>query len=579
MDCVEILKEIKELIFNVESKIEGKHRDEFDKLYDLLEDLEERNREREMQSESASSSDGRLRRMEEALKASEEHLRLVVTNANALIFIIDNDGIITLSEGKALNLFKIHPNQIVGISIFDIYDDIPKVKEDIREALSGQMVNSILNIQDYTFETVYSPIKDPKGNVHGIVAIAIDITERIKLGREKENLIRDLQLSNEKIYDDANRLIRLNDDLIVSEEKLKKTNEEKDKFISIISHDLRSPFAGILGISEGLLDYYDHLSEAEIKNRIELLNSTSQNLLKLLENLLVWAKANRDKATVNKVKIPLYKTVQANIELLINNAIEKRITINNAVQRNVSVFADEGMLNTVLRNLISNAIKFTNLGGEINLGTNCAFEKNRTEIYVCDNGVGIPTDIVENLFNINRQYTSLGTNKEKGTGLGLLICKEMIEKQNGRIWVESKLGEGTCFKFELNSVIEDNGFYEDEVNIIKRTEKLRSKLFQINKDYLSNKRFEDLALMINDLEENFIEKCAELSETLILGDIAKFAKDLKDISQKYDCENLSSYADNMLEKLKMMDIVQLNNYLDYFPVLVNDIKNIVSEAE
>ena len=575
MNSEQILKELKNRIFEIESNLNGYFREEYDQIYVLFEQLEESLDFEKRNQKSKRFSSDKLQKAEEALRASEERLRLVVTNANALIFIIDKNGIITLSEGKALNLFKFLPNQIVGISIFDIYDDKPEVQEDIRKALSGTTTSSILEIQDYIFETVFSPIKDLNGNIEGIVAIAINITERVKLEREKENLIEDLKLSSKKIFNDANRLMKLNDNLITSEEKLKKMNDEKDKFISIISHDLRSPFGGILGITDNLICYFDKFSQNELKSNLELLNTTCHSLFELLENLLLWARANRGKMTVNKEKIPLFKIVKANIELLINNAISKRISINNTVQKNISVFADENMLNTVLRNLISNAIKFTNVGGEISVSTHQALEDNRIEIYISDNGIGIPPNVVENLFNLNRKYTSLGTNKEKGTGLGLLICKEMIEQQDGRIWVESKEGEGTCFKIELGAVKNNNDFFEESTDINVISEQLHNELFSLDKELINDNNLENLSLLINEIEEQYIPECMELSETQILGDIGIFASNLKNISIKYNCMNVNKYAEIMLEKVKMMDIIQLNKYLEYFPILINQLKEFI----
>ncbi len=575
MNSEQILRELKNKVFEIESNLNGFFREEYDQIYDIFEQLEESLDFEKRNQKSKRFSSDKLQKAKEALRASEERLRLVVTNANALIFIIDKNGIITLSEGKALNLFKFLPNQIVGISIFDIYDDKPDVQEDIRKALNGITTSSILEIQDYIFETVFSPIKDLNGNIEGIVAIAINITERVKLEREKENLIEDLKLSSKKIFNDANRLMKLNDNLITSEEKLKKMNDEKDKFISIISHDLRSPFGGILGITDNLICYFDKFSQNELKSNLKLLNTTCHSLFDLLENLLLWARANRGKMTVSKEKIPLFKIVKANIELLINNAISKRISINNSVQKNISVIADENMLNTVLRNLISNAIKFTNVGGEINISTHQAFEDNRIEIYICDNGIGIPPNVVENLFNLNRKYTSLGTNNEKGTGLGLLICKEMIEQQDGRIWVESKEGEGTCFKIELGAVKNNIDFYEESTSINVISEQLQNEIFSLDKELIKDNNLENLSLLINEVEEKYIPECLELSETQILGDIGIFASNLKNISLNYNCMNIYKYAEIMLEKVKMMDIIQLNKYLEYFPILINQLKDFI----
>ena len=577
MTNIQYIADLKTRILSIENKLNGLYRDDFDQLYDLIEKLEDNN--------NTSNRPGNLdsdyaelekKQIVEKLRASEDKLRIVVNNANVLIFIIDKNGIITLSEGKLLNLFKFLPNQIIGISIFDIYEDKPEVKAAIEKALQGTTTSSMLEIQDFIFETVFSPYKNLSGDIAGVVAIAVNVTERLKMAIEREKLIEDLKLSNLKIMQDANKMIKFNDRLIDSEEKLKRMNDEKDKFISIISHDIRSPFSGILGIVDGIVAYYDRYGKKELKSAMEMLSKTSHYLFDMLENLLVWARASRGKMDINKENIPLFTIVKANVELLINNAILKRLSIKNNTNKNLFVVADENMLSTVLRNLISNAIKFTNVGGEIIISAHKSEQNDQLEIWVSDNGVGMPPKVVNSIFQLNRQFTSSGTNNEKGTGLGLFICKEMIQLNGGKIWVESTPSEGTCFKFTLDYV-EDYNYIEQESDFDIQSDsdvaQLSEELFEISTDDLIKMKIENMALLIDELENEFIPECAEISEMQIMSYIEEFTDRLKSAAIDNNCINLQEYAELLYEKVKIMDVVQMNKYLDYFPTLVSKLKN------
>ncbi len=577
MTNIQYIADLKTRILSIENKLNGLYRDDFDQLYDLIEKLEDNN--------NTSNRPGNLdsdyaelekKQIVEKLRASEDKLRIVVNNANVLIFMIDKNGIITLSEGKLLNLFKFLPNQIIGISIFDIYEDKPEVKAAIEKALQGITTSSMLEIQDFIFETVFSPYKNLSGDIAGVVAIAVNVTERLKMTIEREKLIEDLKLSNLKIMQDANKMIKFNDRLIDSEEKLKRMNDEKDKFISIISHDIRSPFSGILGIVDGIVAYYDRYGKKELKSAIEMLSKTSHYLFDMLENLLVWARASRGRMDINKENIPLFTIVKANVELLINNAILKRISIKNNTNKNLFVVADENMLSTVLRNLISNAIKFTNVGGEIIISAHKSEQNDQLEIWVSDNGVGMPPKVGNSIFQLNRQFTSSGTNNEKGTGLGLFICKEMIQLNGGKIWVESTPSEGTCFKFTLDYV-EDYNYIEQESDFDIQSDsdvaQLSEELFEISTDDLIKMKIENMALLIDELENEFIPECAEISEMQIMSYIEEFTDRLKSAAIDNNCINLQKYAELLYEKVKIMDVVQMNKYLDYFPTLVSKLKN------
>ena len=242
-------------------------------------------------------------------------------------------------------------------------------------------------------------------------------------------------------------LIALNKKIEAQKLELKKINATKDKFFSIIAHDIKNPLTVTIGFSDILKQYYHELDEDEIISLIDGINTSSKNLLKLLENLLDWSRSQTGRIKFEPTRIDISLIVSSIIALLLESAIAKNIKLTSTIKSNTYVFVDINMITTVLRNLISNAIKFTNSGGHIIIDSND--NKDFLTISVSDDGVGISEENQKKLFRIDEQYTTTGTNEEIGTGIGLILCKEFIEKHNGKIWVESKIGEGSTFFFTL----------------------------------------------------------------------------------------------------------------------------------
>ena len=229
--------------------------------------------------------------------------------------------------------------------------------------------------------------------------------------------------------------------------ELERAIETKNKFLSIISHDLRSPFLGLLGTIDFTVDEYDSLSDEEKLTNISSVKNISQNLYRLIENLLGWAKMEQRDFQFSPTNVNLYNKVENALKFSSANSDMKKIVLINKVEEDHTVYADENMLSSILTNLISNAVKFTPPGGKVSIETNREgdFEK----ICICDSGIGMSEEAVSKLFRPDTKYTTLGTAKEKGTGFGLLICKEMVEIHGGKIWVESKEGVGSKFQFTL----------------------------------------------------------------------------------------------------------------------------------
>jgi len=240
---------------------------------------------------------------------------------------------------------------------------------------------------------------------------------------------------------------KLNLKLQESEKELLAINANKDKFFSIISHDLKSPFGGLLGIADMLVADYDELSKEEIKEMIQIVNHSSKNIYELLDGLLQWAQAQSGRGDYNFKRISILNTINKVIELHKITASSKKISIINNIDQNIFAFADELSIETILRNLVTNAIKFTNENGKI--VSEAVVRNDKVYISVEDTGIGLSKDDLEKLFKIEYHLTKEGTNREIGTGLGLILCKELVAKNGGEIWAESEEGKGSKFVFTL----------------------------------------------------------------------------------------------------------------------------------
>jgi signal transduction histidine kinase len=235
--------------------------------------------------------------------------------------------------------------------------------------------------------------------------------------------------------------------LVESEKYLQEVNATKDKFFSIIAHDLKSPLNTIIGFLQLLNDHVDAFSTDELKNFAGSMNKSVKNLLGLLDNLLHWSRSQTGTMEYNPIKIHLKDLINENINLLTGHAQSKGITLENHVPEQLYIKADMNMLQVVFRNLLSNAVKFTRKGGQIFVET--VATDSGIEIAVKDNGVGMTQEKIDKLFNIGSLHISNGTAQEKGNGLGLLLCKEFVEKNKGKISVESQPGKGTAFIVSL----------------------------------------------------------------------------------------------------------------------------------
>jgi signal transduction histidine kinase len=251
-----------------------------------------------------------------------------------------------------------------------------------------------------------------------------------------------------RIKQKANRLLAKQQKKIEAQrDQLHELNVTKDKFFSIIGHDLRNPFSALIGLTKLLVTEFENFPKDQIKELLESIYKSSENTYNLLGNLLEWARSQTGKIQWNPEDVELNQVARSAVELLSRNAHQKNIRLQNEINGKTMVTVDKNMLHTVFRNLISNAIKFTPDEGVVTI---CSQETdNFIETRVSDTGVGIAEKDIEKLFRIDTHFSRSGTKDEQGTGLGLILCKEFLIKNGGNIWAESQEGKGSSFIFTL----------------------------------------------------------------------------------------------------------------------------------
>ena len=378
---------------------------------------------------------------EEKLKEVQDKYRHLFHEIKAAIYESTPDGRLIELNPAGMELLGIESSeQLASINIAKVFYINKVDRETINKEIekNGFVKDYELNLKTLNNEVITvretsTAIKDKSGKIIAYRGILRDITEAKK--------------SEDKLKQLVERLEYVNTQLQQSEEELKNTNATKDKFFSIIAHDLRSPFSSLLSFSEFLVEDIETLEKAETKLFAEKIHEAAQNVFALLENLLQWSRIQSGKIPYNPINFNIAFKINKVITLLSNNAVNKKITILNECSNNAIVFADEDMLFSVIQNLLSNAIKFTNREGVIVF--RCLVLDKEVKISITDNGVGMKEEDLRKLFRLDTQHTTYGTNEEKGSGLGLLLCLEMIERNRGKITAESKIGGGTTFTFTL----------------------------------------------------------------------------------------------------------------------------------
>ena len=360
------------------------------------------------------------------IEIDEEIFTQFLEHSPVYVFFKD-DNIRTLRLSRNFeNLIGRPMDELLGKTMFELFSAesadqfLEADQEIIRE---GKKLEIEEEFNGRTFKTIKFPIQI--GEKSSLLAgISLDITEQ-KLAQEE---------------------------LRKSELRFEELNTTKDKFFSIISHDLRVPFNGILGFSNLLIDQIRKRDYDGMEEYASIIQHSSIRAMELLTNLLEWSRSQTGRIRYEPFNVSVSPVIAEIMASLNEMAYQKGITLINSVPDLQNVYADRQMLNSILRNLISNAIKFTYPGGRILI--TAEDRDNEHLIAVADDGIGIKEEVVHKLFRIEESFSISGTNNEKGTGLGLIMCKEFVEKHGGKIWVEPNLDQsqqhqGSIFKFTL----------------------------------------------------------------------------------------------------------------------------------
>ena len=375
----------------------------------------------------------RLKRKNEELAESEEKFRTIAENSSDIIWHLDSDFRVTYISSADERIRGFNKKETHGAYLWSILK--PEGIELLREANKERIANkgeeitttpAIYELEQICkdgswvwVEATTSADYDQNGNIVGYHGVSRDISAR----KKTEQLIKE------------------------QENQLRELISTKDKLFSIIAHDLRSPFNAILGFSELLINNTKIAGDQELEQLLGIINSSAKNTLILLDNLLNWAKAQTGQIIYKQEKIDLTNIIADVLEISNSIAKIKNISLNYTQSYEGEVYADVNMLQTILLNLISNAIKFTNLNGEVTI--DAKQNGGNVEITVSDNGVGMSEETIKNLFKVDKSLIATGTANEKGSGLGLILCKEFIEKLGGVIGIESEVGKGSDVRFTL----------------------------------------------------------------------------------------------------------------------------------
>jgi len=420
------------------------------------------------------------KRAEAALTASEEHFHSLFDN---------------MAEGVALHELVFENGKPVNYRIVNVNNPFLKIIGVSREQVVGKLATEAYGttippyFEEYTevalsknpigFETYFAlldkhiSISVAPWQGHGFATIFSDITDR-KRAEEEINL---------------------------KNEELQKLNAEKDKFFSIIAHDLRSPFSSFLGLTEIMVAELSEHEQTDLQEMAEMMQKSASNLYSLLNNLLEWSQIQQGSISFNPAPIQLRSIADESLSLVFETAKTKGIEMVCDIPENIVVFADSHFLQTIIRNLVSNALKFTPKGGKVSLSAKSEDGQN-IKISVSDTGIGMSKVMINNLFRPDVKTNRLGTNNEPSTGLGLLLCKEFIEKHDGEFWVESAEGKGSVFNFTLPycAEYEEDNIIKDEISTNLEENQMRKIKLLIAEDD------EASGMLLERITENYCEK-------------------------------------------------------------------------
>ena len=362
-----------------------------------------------------------IAKQKDKVEESEAKLASTISSIDDLVFVLDSGGFFQefYNLGKHKTLYK-EAGFIIGKCIEEV--DLPALAvQRLTEAFKALKLENTVQEFDYFiekegevfwFNAKISPRRDMTGELTGITIVARDITERKQ-----------------------------------SEEQLKELNATKDTFFSILAHDLKNPFSSLHSMSELMIQNYQNLEEDEKLKVLNNIHKSAELIYNLLENLLTWSKSQQGRIDYSPDKFNLSKLVEVNINLHQVPSEKKGVKLYSTIEDELFAYGDREMINTVIRNLINNAVKFSNKGGTVEVGIMSRGEL--FEVMVSDQGIGISDENAEKIFRIDQKYKSPGTSGETGTGLGLVLCMDFVEKNGGEIWCKTQEGSGSSFYFTI----------------------------------------------------------------------------------------------------------------------------------
>lgn len=349
------------------------------------------------------------------------------------IELYDYTGKLVDANQAFLDLFGVKNTEVV--KGFNLFTDMNLPQQAINDVQAGKSVKyefafdfdhvkekklyDTSRVGTCYLECYINPINNKKGETAGYIAHITEITDR----KQAETLLK--KQANELQY----------------------LNVAKDEFLSLIAHDLKNPFNAIIGFSDLMLNNFSSLDDQTLHKGLTTIKNASTHAYKLLENLLIWSRNQSGRNTFNPEVLNLKTRIAEVLKLAEGSANNKDIHLTANIRKNYPVYFDKNMIDTILTNLISNAIKYSYKGGKVKVSA--THNNNSVEISVSDNGIGISPDIINAIFEIDKRANTPGTADEQGTGLGLILCKDFLTKHDGQIRVESSQGKGSRFTFSL----------------------------------------------------------------------------------------------------------------------------------
>jgi two-component system, sensor histidine kinase and response regulator len=420
--------------------------------------------------------------IESALVKSESRFRTLFENSYEAILFVEHDRIIDCNN-RALQLFNYTKADLLNLTpekLSPVFQPDGSYSEVILQNFSFDAFRGNHQFFEWQFRKkdgslFFSEVSMSMIETGGEILLQLvirDITERKKhenklkrLNDELEKKVAERTIELKAILDrvsnaniehqilidelskESQKLTKVNKKLAVSEQQLREALDTKDKFFSIIAHDIKNPLYSIILNSEILVNYGDELDQERLLQKHNQIYMTTKRLNDLLENLLQWARSQMGKINYEPSEFDLNKMVHEIADLFKPHLESKNLALENNIPRHSILYADIKLINTVIRNLVSNAVKYSNKDSKIEV--NIIENNDNTEIFVKDHGVGISPEKAEKIFKIGKTISTPGTDKEKGTGLGLILCKEFVELHGGRIWIESNLNQGSEFHFTI----------------------------------------------------------------------------------------------------------------------------------